>query len=80
MPARNFASAVSVSTRACCVGFAVGTSAGVVATLPLQPLFHPRSLLLARRSVHGLIPSPLAVEEFSPVYLGNLVFLPFIDK
>ena len=52
----------------------------VHATLPMQPLVHWDSLLLARSSVHGLIPSPLAVEEFSPVYLGNLVFLPFIDK
>ncbi|HLE50798.1 MAG TPA: ABC transporter substrate-binding protein [Anaerolineales bacterium] len=50
----------------------------VHATLPLQPLAHQRSLLLARRSVQGLIPSPLAVEEFNPVYLGNLVFLPLI--
>ena len=52
----------------------------VHATLPMQPLVHWNSLLLTRRSVHGLVPSPLAGEEFNPVYLGNLVFLPFSVK
>lgn len=52
----------------------------VHATLPMQPLVHWNSLLLSRRSVHGLVPSPLAGEEFSPVYFGNLVFLPFSVK
>jgi peptide/nickel transport system substrate-binding protein len=48
----------------------------VHATLPLLPLAHARELLLVRREIHGVIPSPLGVESYSQTWMGERLYLP----
>lgn len=49
-------------------------------TLPLVPLAHARRLVIARPAVRALVPSPLNLEEFSPLYFESWLFLPMMEK
>jgi peptide/nickel transport system substrate-binding protein len=49
-------------------------------TLPMLPVAHPRELLLSRRELNGLIPSPMGVEAYNYVEVGNKVYLPLTTR
>jgi peptide/nickel transport system substrate-binding protein len=50
-------------------------------TLPLLPIVHPRSLLAARRTVHGLVPALGGIELFKDVWLASAwVHLPLVMR
>jgi peptide/nickel transport system substrate-binding protein len=49
-------------------------------TLPLLPIAHARNLLLTRRELHGVVPSPLGFEVYAKAWSGNRVYLPLTTQ
>lgn len=56
-------------------------STRVMETLPAFPLVHDSPLLVARRGVTGLVPSPMGFDWYSPVFLATgWTYLPAVRR
>lgn len=56
-------------------------SARVMEVLPALPLAHPTPLVVARRNITGLAPSPMGLEWYKPVFLASdWNYLPSLQK